>query len=93
MGHPTRTDVSLGTWFLAFVLAAFARHSQLPSLGKLALWRGGSGWGGSPASLDAPPPPPASQAPVLQEGDAFHLPLAALRHGLSDALAWNDVSR
>jgi hypothetical protein len=33
------------------------------------------------------------QDALVREGDTFHLPLVALQHGLTDALAWNDVRR
>jgi hypothetical protein len=45
----------------------------------------------SPAEAGGPMPSPPPPDAMVREGDTYHLPLAALRHGLSDALAWNEV--
>lgn len=93
-----RGDLNVGLPFLALCLAAFARHHSLP-------WqqRGGGllppsaaayhhQQGGQPQQLLQHAPPPAVPDSTVREGDSYHMPLAALRHGLSDALAWNEVN-
>ena len=87
--------------FLALCLAAFARHNGLPSMA--AGPRGGllpqyahhaqPPLPLPPLSEQQQPPPPPRRDALVREGDAFHLQLAALEHGLTDALAWNDVRR
>lgn len=90
----------VGLPFLALCLAAFARHNGLPSVA--AGPRGGllqHQYAQPPQQPPLPPPlpdqqqqqPPPPRDALVREGDAFHLPLAALQHGLMDALAWNDV--
>ncbi len=79
----------MGLPFLALCLAAFARHHSLP-------FQRGGGVLQSPAQYQQqygqhPSAPPPLADSTVREGDNFHLPLAALQHGLSDALAWNDA--
>lgn len=98
-----RGDV-VGLPFLALCLAAFARQNgHLPGMGASPC--GGLlhqyAHQQQPQGLPSPPPlhheqqqqqlaePPRDA--FVREGDAFHLPLAALQHGLADALAWNKV--
>lgn len=92
-----RGDLNVGLPFLALCLAAFARHHSLPwQRGGRLLPPSAAAYhhpqGGQPQQLLQHAPPPAVPDSTVREGDSYHMPLAALRHGLSDALAWNEVN-
>lgn len=80
--------------FFTFFLAALARQYGLP-VPQLPLRGGSSPWHHqhhAPAQLALPQAPPAPEG-VVQEEDFFHLPLQALKVGVADALAHQEVRR
>ena len=85
---------------MALILAAFARHNSLHFQKRGGLLQSPGQYQyqqqlpqppSLPAEAGGPVPPPPPPDAMVREGDTYHLPLAALRHGLSDALAWNEV--
>lgn len=85
--------------FMALILAAFARHNSLPfQRGGILQAPGESQYQGQQTPslpllrAEGLMPSQMHSDSMVREGDTYHLPLAALRHGLSDALAWNEVS-
>ena len=97
----TRGDTLVALPFMALILAAFARHNSLPFQRRGGLLQSPGQYQyqqqqlppppSSPAEAGGPMPSPPPPDAMVREGDTYHLPLAALRHGLSDALAWNEV--
>lgn len=99
----TRGDTLVALPFMALILATFARHNTLPFQKRGGLLQTSGQYHyqqqqHQPTQLPSPPdeaggpvPPPPLPDAMVREGDTYHLPLAALRHGLRDALAWNEV--
>ncbi|KAM3576207.1 hypothetical protein VYU27_001915 [Nannochloropsis oceanica] len=99
----TRGDTLVALPFMALILATFARHNTLPFQKRGGLLQTSGQYHyqqqqHQPTQLPSPPdeaggpvPPPPLPDAMVREGDTYHLPLAALRHGLRDALAWNEA--
>ncbi len=99
----TRGDTLVALPFMALILATFARHNTLQFQKRGGLLQSPGQYQyhqqqhqlpqlpSPPAEAGGQVPPPPPPDAMVREGDTYHLPLAALRHGLRDALAWNEV--